>query len=134
MQFHQNWHQILAFSWNLPKKETFIYSCFIEFLVSSCHMNEIVYLWISCIQKDILWASLKTTFINTGSYISSWKSPCIRGITPNIRGDTPDIRGTTPNIRGIKKKNFGFWRKKQLEKLKKIFFNYILNTDFQQNF
>ena len=57
------------------KKHLFIH-VFFEFLVLSCHMNEIVYLWISCIQKDILWASLKTTFINTGSYISSWKSPC----------------------------------------------------------
>ena len=55
-------------------------------------------------------------------------SPLISGVSPLILGVTPLILGVTPN------KNFGFWSKKLLGKLKKIFFNYILNTDFQQNF
>ena len=41
----------------------------------------------------------------------------------------------THNIWGIFRiKIMDFGEKKILEKLKKIFFNYVLNTDFQQNF
>ena len=61
--------------------------------------------------------------------------PLILGVLPLILGVIPLILGVLPLILGVLKKFFfGFWRKKQLEKLKKIFFNYILNTDFQKNF
>ena len=61
--------------------------------------------------------------------------PLILGVSPLKSGVSPLILGVTPLILGVTtNKNFGFWSKKLLGKLKKIFFNYILNTDFQQNF
>ena len=66
-------------------------------------------------------------FLTTKFYIKNMYFTILSLVgTPNIRG-TPLILGVTPN------KNFGFWSKILLGKLKKIFFNCILNRDFQQN-